>query len=929
MIKRNKYFNEQSFLALNTFLHKGGKAAALSNLVLNLLYKYHKYPVSATLRYKIKTKLRNIFKANIKFNGKSKNSNKLKLLFKTCSCSYLKPDGFKSTNKRCAIFVGYSFDGTIPEYDIYYIKELKKVCGSIVFIMDNQIISTELDKIKSIVDYAEFRKHGGYDFGSWRKGLCYLNENKLLNKFDSIILANDSCYGPVYPLKDVIQKMQNTKADFWGLVDSYDGQYHILSFFYYFTKRVFIDKYFMDFFTQLPQKMSFEDACKKGEIAFTMYLKKKFSSDVLIPDFSTGSSRCYLSGNRNPTLWPYSLLKQGFPLIKVKALMGTYGVELMESRADVKWYLYNNNKELFRLIVNDLSRRRQNDCLEVFPDFDYQSENFGLSIKNKQIISFDIFDTLLIRPFAKPTDLFEFLELEYNVRGYKKERILAEKRARKLTSEQEITIDEIYANILPKYQHMKKHELEWEMKTLQINPRIFQLYKQAVKMGKTIIAISDMYLENNFLQDVLVAKGYTEISRIFVSSQYKKTKGSGDLYRSAIKELNVKKEDILHIGDNIVADVQIPEKMGISAYHIHKILDDFLLNPANIKFATYYSTHHDLSSSIHLSMISYRRYKEEKENCSYWNMMGYRFGGPLAVGYLNFICKELKENHIDKVLFVARDGWGLKKLYDRYYYPKTKIRSGYVYLQRILGIKGLLTWCDEPEYLKILLKNAKKDIPEIVISKNYEENIKEFKRYRETLERWSKNTHDELCKHIQIEAEDKKNIAIVDMTTGAFSSYRFSKKFLKERLKLAIYTGTFKINTEFHYVTFSQNAFSSNNEIMIKLSELLLSSIESLVVDLKNGNPVYAKEYGIRQNIYPEIYAGIEEYVKTYLNMFGTNTHLMNKMNDWMELAQSYFTYSNGVDDDFMKKIYETGLPGIDNNVKSMYEVSKKITKIH
>ena len=725
IIRRNKYFNEQSFFALKSFLCRGGKVAGLSNLTLNLLYKCHKYPVSATLWYKIKTKLWNILNFNVQFNRNS-NNNRLKLFFNTCSCSYTKPDGFNSGNKRCAIFVGYSFDGTIPDYDIYYIRALKKICGSIIYIMDNPIISSELDKIKNIVDYAEFRKHGGYDFGSWRKGLYYLNENKLLNQFDSIIFANDSCYGPVYPFENLIQKMQNTKADFWGLVDSYDGQYHILSFFYYFTKKVFTDKYFMDFFAHLPQKMSFEDAWKKGEIAFTMYLKKKFTSDVLIHDFSTATSRCYLSGNRNPTVWPYSLLKQGFPLIKVKAMLGNYGVELMESRVDVKYYLYNNNKELFRLIVNDLSRRKQNNYLEALPDFDYQSQNIELAINNKKVISFDIFDTLLIRPFANPTDLFDFLELEYSIEGYKKERILAEKRARKLILEQEITINEIYDNILPKYQHMKKHELEWEMKTLQINPKIFSLYKQAIKMGKTVIAVSDMYLEKEFLQDVLVDKGYTEISRIFVSSQYKKNKGSGDLYEVVIKELNIRKEDILHIGDNIIADVQIPQKMGVSAYHIHKILDDFLLNPANAKFTAYNNTHHDLSSSIYLSMISHRTYKEEKENCSYWNMMGYRFGGPLAVGYLNFICKELEENHINKVLFVARDGWGLKKLYDKYYYPKVKIESGYVYLQRILGIKGLLTWCDDPGYLKILLKNAKKEIPEIIVSKNYEENIKEL-----------------------------------------------------------------------------------------------------------------------------------------------------------------------------------------------------------
>ncbi|GAA8357863.1 hypothetical protein KH0195_23590 [Helicobacter pylori] len=31
------------------------------------------------------------------------------------------------------------------------------------------------------------------------------------------------------------------------------------------------------------------------------------------------------------------------------------------------------------------------------------------------VISFDIFDTLLLRPFIKPTDLFLYIETKYNI----------------------------------------------------------------------------------------------------------------------------------------------------------------------------------------------------------------------------------------------------------------------------------------------------------------------------------------------------------------------------------------------------------------------------------------------------------------------------------------------------------------------------------
>lgn len=34
------------------------------------------------------------------------------------------------------------------------------------------------------------------------------------------------------------------------------------------------------------------------------------------------------------------------------------------------------------------------------------------------VISFDIFDTLLLRPFIKPTDLFWYIETKYNIKGF-------------------------------------------------------------------------------------------------------------------------------------------------------------------------------------------------------------------------------------------------------------------------------------------------------------------------------------------------------------------------------------------------------------------------------------------------------------------------------------------------------------------------------
>ena len=42
------------------------------------------------------------------------------------------------------------------------------------------------------------------------------------------------------------------------------------------------------------------------------------------------------------------------------------------------------------------------------------------------VISFDIFDTLLVRPYMRPSDMFFHLEKVYNCPGFSEQRVQAE-----------------------------------------------------------------------------------------------------------------------------------------------------------------------------------------------------------------------------------------------------------------------------------------------------------------------------------------------------------------------------------------------------------------------------------------------------------------------------------------------------------------------
>lgn len=64
-------------------------------------------------------------------------------------------------------------------------------------------------------------------------------------------------------------------------------------------------------------------------------------------------------------------------------------------------------------------------------------------IKNYDIVSFDIFDTLLKRNVKEPTDVFSYMEKKYQINGFREKRIEAEKAARKKKNGLEISLEPI------------------------------------------------------------------------------------------------------------------------------------------------------------------------------------------------------------------------------------------------------------------------------------------------------------------------------------------------------------------------------------------------------------------------------------------------------------------------------------------------------
>ena len=117
--------------------------------------------------------------------------------------------------KRLCLFAGYSNTNTIEDYVIYYIRHIAQH-SDVYYLGDNDLAESELRKLDQLVKGRWAYKHGKYDFGSWQEMICKLGWSEL-ERYDLLILVNDSNYGPIHKFSKLFEVMDQKQLDFWGI----------------------------------------------------------------------------------------------------------------------------------------------------------------------------------------------------------------------------------------------------------------------------------------------------------------------------------------------------------------------------------------------------------------------------------------------------------------------------------------------------------------------------------------------------------------------------------------------------------------------------------------------------------------------------------------------------------------------------------------
>lgn len=213
-------------------------------------------------------------------------------------------------------------------------------------------------------------------------------------------------------------------------------------------------------------------------------------------------------------------------------------------------------------------------------------------IKNFEIASFDIFDTVLRREYTAP-DLAK-LELGESLvkAGYfKSSKEFVEARNQ---SEFECRKQRDFAgdvNIFEAYEMLAKNfniDLEtarsWADQEFQIDLSMVQPKDEMVKivhelasMGRQIWFVTDIYYTKDQVSSMLRKIGISIPYSLFVSSDLRKRKDAGTMWKLIRDRLNETGRSFIHIGDNVRSDAQICGDFGLNNVHILNPIDKWTI----------------------------------------------------------------------------------------------------------------------------------------------------------------------------------------------------------------------------------------------------------------------------------------------------------------------------------------------------------------
>ena len=312
------------------------------------------------------------------------------------------------------------------------------------------------------------------------------------------------------------------------------------------------------------------------------------------------------------------------------------------------------------------------------------------------VVSFDVFDTLIERVVYHPRDVFVLVEQAALAAGYTgaagfaRLRVAVERAIRQrfdalaqpwpaylegIRPGEEMTLAQIYAVLgrVGPYdaalaEFLMATELGFERALVRPRTAGRFLYDCARARRRRVIAISDTALPGAVVADLLASQGYA-VDRLYVSSEIGLKKHTGALYGHVLADLGAAPGRVLHIGDNTVGDIKRASEAGFGTFHLPRVQEvnaerfesrDLDLKTLTADFALRSHLHNYFRVSdpvLGPTFSTGAAMLGRPTLCETPYMFGYLALAPLVYAFTRFIVDLAARGGHDIVGFLARDCW--------------------------------------------------------------------------------------------------------------------------------------------------------------------------------------------------------------------------------------------------------------------------------
>lgn len=176
----------------------------------------------------------------------------------------------RSSPHRAIVLAHFDPEGRFDRYVIDAARAYRRLAERLVLVSNGG--GHLPPELAGLVDDYLPRSNVGYDFGAWRDGLARLDRHR----YDEIICANDSVYGPLFDLAPAFDDRRTAAADLWGMVlsDQATGRDrprvpHLQSWFVGMRRSLIESDWFDTFWSTVAPAPSKRDVVERYEIGMS------------------------------------------------------------------------------------------------------------------------------------------------------------------------------------------------------------------------------------------------------------------------------------------------------------------------------------------------------------------------------------------------------------------------------------------------------------------------------------------------------------------------------------------------------------------------------------------------------------------------------------------------------------------------------------